>query len=34
MENELVAERGGAVTAIHKAAGQAVETGDPLVDLA
>ncbi len=33
MENELVAERGGAVTAIHKAAGQAVDTGDPLVDL-
>ncbi len=34
MENELVAERGGAVTAIHKAAGQAVDTGDLLVDLA
>lgn len=34
MENELVAERGGAVTAIHKAAGQAVETGDLLVELA
>ena len=34
MENELVAERGGTVTAIHKAAGQAVDTGDLLVDLA
>ena len=33
MENELVAERGGTVTAIHKAAGQPVDTGDPLVDL-
>lgn len=34
MENELVAERGGAVTAIHKLAGQAVDTGDLLVELA
>jgi biotin carboxyl carrier protein len=34
MENELLAERGGAVTAIHKAAGQAVDTGDLLVELA
>jgi biotin carboxyl carrier protein len=34
MENELVAERGGAVTAVHRAAGQAVETGDLLVVLA
>jgi len=34
MENELVAERGGAVTAVHRAAGQAVETGDLLVELA
>lgn len=34
MENELVAERGGAVTAVHKAAGQAVDTGDLLVELA
>lgn len=34
MENELVAERGGTVTAVHKAAGQAVDTGDLLVDLA
>ena len=34
MENELVAERGGTVTAIHKSAGQAVETGDLLVELA
>jgi biotin carboxyl carrier protein len=34
MENELVAERGGTVTAIHKAAGQAVDTGDLLVELA
>lgn len=33
MENELVAERGGTVTAIHKTAGQAVDTGDLLVDL-
>lgn len=33
MENELVAERGGAVTAIHKQAGQAVDTGDVLVDM-
>ncbi len=33
MENELVAERGGTVTAVHKAAGQAVDTGDLLVDL-
>jgi biotin carboxyl carrier protein len=33
MENELVAERGGAVTAIHKTAGQAVDTGDLLVEL-
>src|SRR5512139_1013720 len=34
MENELVAERGGTVTAIHKSAGQAVDTGDLLVELA
>ena len=33
MENELVAERGGTVAAVHKTAGQAVDTGDPLVDL-
>lgn len=33
MENELVAERGGAVSAVHKAAGQAVDTGDLLVEL-
>jgi biotin carboxyl carrier protein len=33
MENELVAERGGTVGAIHKSAGQAVDTGDPLVEL-
>ncbi len=33
MENELVAERGGAVTSIHKTAGQAVDTGDLLVEL-
>jgi biotin carboxyl carrier protein len=33
MENELAAERGGTVTAIHKAAGQAVDTGDLLVEL-
>jgi biotin carboxyl carrier protein len=34
MENELVAERGGTVTAIHKVTGQAVDTGDVLVELA
>jgi biotin carboxyl carrier protein len=34
MENELVAERGGAVTAVHKQAGQAVDTGDTLIELA
>jgi biotin carboxyl carrier protein len=34
MENELVAERGGTVSAVHKAAGQAVDTGELLVDLA
>jgi acetyl-CoA/propionyl-CoA carboxylase biotin carboxyl carrier protein len=33
MENEIVAERGGTVSAIHKAAGQAVDTGDLLVEL-
>ena len=33
MENELVTERGGTVTAIHKQAGQAVDTGDLLVEL-
>jgi biotin carboxyl carrier protein len=33
MENELVAERGGTVDKIHKTAGQAVETGDVLVEL-
>jgi biotin carboxyl carrier protein len=33
MENELVAERGGTITAIHKQAGQAVDTGDALVEL-
>jgi biotin carboxyl carrier protein len=34
MENELVAERGGTVTAVHKQPGQAVDTGDLLVELA
>lgn len=34
MENELVAERGGTVTSVNKAAGQAVDTGDLLVELA
>jgi glutaconyl-CoA/methylmalonyl-CoA decarboxylase subunit gamma len=34
MENELAAERGGTVSAIHKAAGQAVDTGDLLVEIA
>ena len=33
MENELISERGGAVSAIHKTAGQAVDTGDVLVEL-
>jgi len=33
MENELIAERGGTVSAIHKQAGQAVDTGDLLVEL-
>jgi glutaconyl-CoA/methylmalonyl-CoA decarboxylase subunit gamma len=33
MENELVAERGGTVTAVHKTSGQAVDTGDLLVEL-
>lgn len=33
MENEIVAERGGTVAKIHKAAGQAVDTGDLLVEL-
>jgi len=34
MENELIAERGGTVAKVLKQAGQAVETGDPLVELA
>jgi biotin carboxyl carrier protein len=33
MENELVSERGGTVSAVHKQAGQAVDTGDLLVEL-
>jgi biotin carboxyl carrier protein len=33
MENELVSEHGGTVTAVHKQAGQAVDTGDLLVEL-
>jgi acetyl-CoA/propionyl-CoA carboxylase biotin carboxyl carrier protein len=33
MENEIVAERGGTVSGVHKSAGQAVETGDVLVEL-
>ena len=33
MENELAAERGGTVSAIHKAAGQAVDTGDLLIEI-
>ncbi|HUS31700.1 MAG TPA: biotin/lipoyl-containing protein [Kofleriaceae bacterium] len=33
MENEIVSERGGKVTAINKQAGQAVDTGDVLVEL-
>lgn len=34
MENELVSERGGTVAAIHKQVGQAVESGELLVELA
>ena len=34
MENEIVAERGGKVTSVGKQAGQAVETGDMLVEIA
>jgi len=33
MENELIAERGGTVTTVAKSAGQAVDTGDLLVEL-
>ena len=33
MENELVTTAGGTVTAVHKQAGQAVDTGDVLVEL-
>ncbi len=33
MENELVAERGGTVKSVHKQPGQAVDTGDVLVEL-
>ena len=33
MENELVATHGGTVTTVHKQAGQAVDTGDLLVEL-
>ncbi len=33
MENEIVSERGGTVGAVHKQAGQAVDTGDVLVEL-
>ena len=33
MENELVAERGGTVKAVHKQAGQAVDTGDLLIEI-
>ncbi|MBA3464691.1 MAG: biotin/lipoyl-binding protein [Deltaproteobacteria bacterium] len=33
MENELIAERGGTVSSITKTAGQAVDTGDLLVEL-
>ncbi len=34
MENELCAEHGGTVTVVHKQAGQPVDTGDVLVELA
>jgi biotin carboxyl carrier protein len=33
MENELVSERGGTVSVVSKQAGQAVDTGDLLVEL-
>ncbi len=33
MENELVAERGGTVKAVNKQAGQAVDTGDVLIEI-
>jgi acetyl-CoA/propionyl-CoA carboxylase biotin carboxyl carrier protein len=33
MENELVTERGGTVQTIAKQAGQAVDTGDLLLEL-
>ena len=33
MENEIVSERGGTVSAIHKQSGQAVDTNDLLVEL-
>ena len=33
MENELVAERGGTVKTVNKQAGQAVDTGDPLIEI-
>ena len=34
MENEIVSEHGGTVKAVYKQAGQAVDTGDLLIDLA
>src|ERR1044071_1004049 len=33
MENELIAERGGVIKAVNKQAGQAVETGDLLIEI-
>ena len=33
MENELVAERGGTVKTVNKQAGQAVDTGDLLIEI-
>jgi glutaconyl-CoA/methylmalonyl-CoA decarboxylase subunit gamma len=33
MENELASERGGVVHAVHKTAGQSVDTGELLVEL-
>jgi biotin carboxyl carrier protein len=33
MQNEIQAERAGRVRAIHVAPGEAVEGGDPLLDL-
>jgi biotin carboxyl carrier protein len=34
MENELISERGGTITKIYRAAGESVDTGEKLVELA